>query len=352
MNPDFTLTPGTSNQGSMDSLPHNPGNTEPHGPTDPVTSLYAALRESHQSSSQSIERLVEALNQYVQIQTVKDHRPVPTSVGPRPREPKPYDGDRSNGKLDDHLRDLTNWLSFYNARGHWQDEAEQIEYASTHLSSRIYRLYVLHRTEFSTVAGYCEWLRRTFKDRNEQTKLRNEWHALVQGSRSVQEYATALLYLRSQIQPIKTDPEVKEHFFLGLDKRLQMKLMEDPNNESLPLNTFMDLADRWEQILESQQVLVKGTRTYDSQQLFALQGAPRRGGRGPIHRPCKGTQEWTQHCNKKDACYACGRPGHRANACPQSDTSEKAPKRDESRKDRRPFAKGRKGPPKPGKVQS
>jgi hypothetical protein len=44
--------------------------------------------------------------------------PRPSSYGPKVKEPRTYDGDRSNGKLDDHIRDVTNWVLFYKARGH------------------------------------------------------------------------------------------------------------------------------------------------------------------------------------------------------------------------------------------
>lgn len=310
---------------------------QPQIPNDPITTLYTALRESHQTSSDNISRLADSLNLFLQVQTNRDSRPIPTSVGPRPREPKPYDGQRKDGALEDHIRDLTNWLNFYSARGHWSDETEKIESASTYLTSRVHRLFTLHRSEFTTVTGYCEWLKRTFQDRNEQAKLRNEWHQLIQGTSSVQEYATTLLYLRSRMEPVKSDNEVKDHFFMGLDPRLQMKIIENTAiNDSLPLKDFMDIADRYEQIIESQHVVVKGTRTHDSGRVYAMQGAPRRGGRTPVTRPRKGTREWVQHCNKKDACYVCGREGHRARDCTQTDTKE------EPLKKRFPFVKGRK----------
>ena len=43
-------------------------------------------------------------------------------MGLKPREPRLYDGDRSNGKLDDYIRDVTTWIDFYARRGQWTSE--------------------------------------------------------------------------------------------------------------------------------------------------------------------------------------------------------------------------------------
>ena len=36
-----------------------------------------------------------------------------TSIRLRPKEPRSYNSDQSNGKLEDHIRDVYNWVDFY-----------------------------------------------------------------------------------------------------------------------------------------------------------------------------------------------------------------------------------------------
>jgi hypothetical protein len=99
--------------------------------------------------------------------------------GPKVKESKTYDGDRSNGKLDDHIRDVTNWVSFYEVRGHWISEREAVEQSATYLTGRMYRIYGLQNESLRTMPQYIEWLERTFKDNNEQYHLRDDWQATI-----------------------------------------------------------------------------------------------------------------------------------------------------------------------------
>ena len=127
-----------------------------------------------------------------------------STSGPKVKEPKTYDGDRSNGKLDDHIRDVTNWVSFYEARGHWTSEREAVEQSATYLTGRMHRIYGLQNTSLQTMSQYIEWLKRTFKDNNEQYHLRDDWQATIQGHRTVLEYASDLIYLAARIVPAKS----------------------------------------------------------------------------------------------------------------------------------------------------
>ena len=94
--------------------------------------------------------------------------------GPKVKEPKSYDGDRSDGKLDDHIRDVTNWIEFYDRRNQWASEKEKVEQAATYLTGRIHRMYVLQRDNLTTVPIYLNWLYEMFRDNNEQYRLRDQ----------------------------------------------------------------------------------------------------------------------------------------------------------------------------------
>ena len=67
--------------------------------------------------------------------------------------------------------------------------------------------------------GYIAWLRRTFKDNNEQYHLRDGWQATMQGHRTVLDYASDLIYLAARIVPTKSQAEMKERFRTSLSQR-------------------------------------------------------------------------------------------------------------------------------------
>jgi hypothetical protein len=62
------------------------------------------------------------------------------------------------------------------------------------------------------MSEYIAWLRRTFKDNNEQYHLRDEWQATVQGHRTVLEYASDLIYLAARIVPPSPSRKSKSTF--------------------------------------------------------------------------------------------------------------------------------------------
>jgi len=82
--------------------------------------------------------LVQAVSMLVASQSRTSS--VHSSTGsPKVKEPKTYDEDRSNGKLNRHIKDVTNWVSFYGARQHWTSEREAVEQAATYLTGRMHR---------------------------------------------------------------------------------------------------------------------------------------------------------------------------------------------------------------------
>lgn len=256
----------------------------------------------------------------------------PTGGGPKVKEPRSYDGDRSNNKLEDHVRDLTNWVNFYDRRGYWQSEQEKIEQSATYLTGRMHRMYDLQSNSLSTFAAYVQWLHTTFKDNNEQHRLRDDWNACIQSGKSVMEYASEILYLRARITPFKSDAEVREHMRSGLDRPIQMKLLEHPDADNLSLDEFVARADRYEQIEAAKAFIQRGSdnRSSSRGQVYAIAGAPRRGGRRPsslTRRPRKGTQEWQDWCKEHSACFGCGNMAHRSRDCPEKIGTARSPTR-------------------------
>ena len=77
--------------------------------TDPLSVLHS-ISLFTQSNSAAIGQLSEMLRTYAHISEQRHNVAGNTSVsqGPKIREPRAYDGDRSNGQLDDHIRDVTN----------------------------------------------------------------------------------------------------------------------------------------------------------------------------------------------------------------------------------------------------
>jgi hypothetical protein len=274
----------------------------------------------------------------------------PRGQGPKPKEPTLYDGDRSDGKLDDHVRDLENWIRFHERRNHWGDESEKVEQAATYLTGRMHRMYGLVRDEIVTFPQYIEWLRSTFRDDNENAKLKDDWRQCVQANRGVIEYSTDLLYLAARITPRKVDDEIKEHFRTGLSVRLQLRVAEHPEYETLKLQDYIarvDTLDQIERAKDRVRLQLGGKRTEDvfsitdaPEQAYAVQD-PRRSVLAPPNRtskagtPSKGTPEWQNYCRLNNACFNCGEMGHMGRNCPQP--RETSPKRTPFR----PTSRGR-----------
>ena len=293
-------------------------------PRPSVEDVLRALAEGQRMNQDTMNGLAQAVAALVTV-NAQGSTARPSSNGPKVKEPRTYDGDRSNGKLDDHIRDVTNWVSFYQTRNHWTSEREAVEQAATYLTGRMHRIYQLQNATLLTMTQYIEWLRRTFKDNNEQYHLRDEWQATVQGHRTVLEYASDLIYLAARIVPAKSQSEIKEHFRAGLSQRLQMKLAEHPEWDDLGLDDFIARADRQDQIEEAKDRVRYKTEKHETDRgrAYAITTAPRRGGRRPsslTRRPRKGTQEWQTWCKTRDACFECGDAGHCIRNCPHRTT--------------------------------
>ena len=303
-----------------DSMQHEhpvPNQDNPNGSM--LEGILRTLAEGQIGNQEVMNNLAQAVTSLLSVQPVRNA----SSNGPKVKEPRPYDGDRSNGKLDDHIRDVENWVNFYNVRGHWVDEAEAVKQAATYLTGRMHRMYDLQGATLRTMPLYVAWLRHTFRDNNEQYHLRDEWQATVQGNRTVLEYASDLIYLSARIVPTKSQAEIKEHFRAGLSSRLQMKLAEHPEWDDLSLDDFIGRADRQDQIEEAKDRVRYQSERRDSSRgrVHAIAGAPRRGGRRPslvTRRPRKGSEEWQTWCKSRDGCFECGNIGHIVRDCPQS----------------------------------
>jgi hypothetical protein len=107
-----------------------PEYVEPVQPS--IEDLFRALAEGQRMNQDTMNGLVQAVSTLVasQSRTCSVHS---STSGPKVKELQTYDGDRSNGKLEDHIRDVTNWVSFCEARGHWTSEREAVEQAATYL---------------------------------------------------------------------------------------------------------------------------------------------------------------------------------------------------------------------------
>ena len=298
------------------------GDNQGPQPIDLATLLHT-ITDGQRSTTDTVNALGMAVQTLLSVESNRNLRS-PTTHGPKVREPRTYDGDRSDGKLDDHIRDIENWVAFYDARGHWRDETEKVRQAATYLTGRIHRMYTLQRDAISTIPDYLEWLRNTFRDANEQARLREDWQRCHQGRRTVYEYASDLIYLATRIRPDKSENEIKEHFRAGLDARILLKLAEHPEWDGLSLQEFIGRADRVHQIEQERDFIRKRTNTSTYDQVFALSSYPRRGGRGPgvlTRQPRRDTQEWRDQCRKNNACFSCGQPGHARRDCSQTKTT-------------------------------
>jgi hypothetical protein len=69
------------------------------------------IHETTQTLSLSTQALVQLTGQLGQLTLESANRATAnqrSNHGPKTKEPKPYDGDRTDGKLDDHIRDVRN----------------------------------------------------------------------------------------------------------------------------------------------------------------------------------------------------------------------------------------------------
>lgn len=114
-----------------------------------------------------------------------------------------------------------------------------IDQAAIFLTGEMARIFSHRRVDIHTFPEYLEWLEFAFNYRNEQSKLRDEWHSLVQGSNLVHEYVSELTYLAARIIPTKGLEELKEHFRAGLNSAIQIRMAEHPEWDSLPIITVV-----------------------------------------------------------------------------------------------------------------
>lgn len=281
--------------------------------------LIEAYGTTIENNQQVLTGLTGALQSLADSNSARDHRRMP-GAGPKPKEPKPYDGDRTNNKLDDHVRDLEHWVDFYAKRNHWADEADKIKNASTYLEGRIHRLFTLKSESIQTFTDYVKWLRTTFRDNNEKMHLREEWRGCVQGRKKVQSYAADLLYIAERMNPPKSKEEIREHFRTGLNAEIQARLIENPECENYALEEFIAQADRAESVLDAKDHFWKQTSTKAHGQAFAIRDVdPRRGpvGSQASVAPRKDDPTWKSWCVEHHACFTCGKPGHGARDCSQ-----------------------------------
>jgi hypothetical protein len=71
-----------------------------------VTELLVGLTTAQQASHQTINGLGEALQAYLTRNEEQGQARRSRGSGPKVKEPGTYDGDQSEGKLDDHIREL------------------------------------------------------------------------------------------------------------------------------------------------------------------------------------------------------------------------------------------------------
>src|SRR5882757_602003 len=296
------------------------------------------LAEGQRGNQEQMNHLVTALGSYTvsnqqTLQGIATATGQPTETprggGPRPREPRNYDGDRTNGKLDDHLRDLRNWVMFYDARNQWASEEEKVRQCAGFLTGKMHRLYEIFQGNLQTFPQYCEWLQATFRDPNEQLRLRDEWQATIQDGMDVNEYVANLIYIGSRIQPPKSQDDIKEQFRTGLDANLRMKMLENPDIERATLEQYVALAGRYQQIEYAKQMERNVSRVSNSSYSYAIFGNPRRGIRRESfsrpRRPAKNTDEWREWCKRNDACFDCGSTEHQVRNHPRSSDKGRSP---------------------------
>lgn len=262
-----------------------------------LVDVLGRLALSQEAHSNTTQRLGEALGDYFNRNDQQARRS--RGSGPKVKEPGTYDGDQSEGKLDDHIRELENWVAFYTARNQWENEQEKIDQASTYLNGKIHRLFTLRRGQIHSFPGYVEWLRTTFRDPNEDLKTDEQWEDCSQGKRSVMEYASEIIALAAKSKPPKSEVEQRKKLRAGLDSRIQAKLLERMDTDNMSLNDFIALADRYHTIVLQQSRLEKR-----GGQAFAITQAPTR--QYDKSRPKKDSPGWKPWCRQNNACFECG----------------------------------------------
>jgi len=347
------------------TLPDQPAMTPPQYQSDGNTSQahdalqrLAALERNFQDlqqgqavTYQAIQALTAAIDRMSTAETARTFEG--RGPGPRVKEPRQYDGSTKDGALDDHIRDITTYIDYYDRRGFWQSEDEKIQVCSTYLIGRIHKLWLVQdrlgrenpENRLISFTAYCQWIRNLCVNPDERNRLNMEWHALVQGSKLVADYAADILHLGHRITPQKSDNEVREHFRMGLDLEIELELSKDLANDDLPLMQLINKANRIETALRRRDYLRRNTGRRDRSHepaVNALVAAPRRGAQflSSSKVPRKGTQEWQDHCRSRNACFNCGRTGHRSRECSEpSDRDRGRPS--ERRRSPSPWPRGR-----------
>lgn len=323
----------------------------------------ASLRES-QSVSAQVAQAVDYNSQVIRHigDTVDSGNRAPRRGGrvngPKIKDPSQYDGDRTEGRLDDHIREVEDWYHFYNRRDVWESEEDAVKLAATFLSSSVRSLFEATASNVATMSQYTTWLNNCFRDSNEQTKYKDHWANMTQGSMSVMEFVTEIIKLGAKIRPTKTPSEMKEAFRIGISFDILGRMTEHTEWDDLPFGEYINRADRVEQSIQRSRGLrrIAENREERSNRFYSIR-TPR--GRTPSPKRGKevekGSAAWEEMCRANNSCFECGKPGHVASKCykrTRNSTKDRAPtpargrsasahSRDRSRSQSRGTSRGR-----------
>jgi len=252
-----------------------------------LTANTAALQGTTNHLTESLDRLTVAETDRMSADPIPDD-PLPAYAkgsGPRIPEPVTYDGEFNDHVRDDFITRLTEWIDFYDRRRRWADKSEKVTVAAGYFRERLRTMFDIERTsdvQPDTFQNLLEWVRTNSQDVNANHRRRDEWQKITQQAVSdqrVMTYATELLQLAKRISPAKSDPEIKEHFRVGLIADIRIKMEENPANDNLPLYEYINKAVRFEQILDhiaNISGLPRGLYARKGQ-INAIARAPRRG---------------------------------------------------------------------------